>query len=255
MMLGTRIIHIYRVLLYTNFQRMKLYGQIVCVSIVVVEEILLFSVVGLILRTGFEDGCYKRIPLVKSWKDKQWTQLKRMQIKGPVPRPTIIVQHSFFSAGKRRIVSSLLFFISRARDVPIVLVFPRDYICAFLIVWKSNQLYFPSYFNNKHIICNKVQLISWADRLPVAWTVRNLWRILTKKKHKLEAAVFSLNLGFRKSTSRAINSPCSSETKSSHCSDAIVITALQRNKRRNTSFIELDGDESKCCVKVDTYEI
>ena len=76
-----------------------------------------------------------------------------------------------------------------------------------------------------------------------------------KKKHKLEAAVYSLNLGFRKSISRAINSPCSSETKSSHCSDAIVITALQRNKRRNTSFIELDGDESKCCVKVDTYEI
>ena len=35
----------------------------------------------------------------------------------------------------------------------------------------------------------------------------------------------------------------------------VVITALQRNKRRNTSFIELDGDESKCCVKVDTYEI
>ena len=71
MMLGTRIIHIYRVLLYTNFRRMKLYGQIVRVSIVVIEDILLFSVVGSILRTGFEDGCYERIPLVKSWKDKQ----------------------------------------------------------------------------------------------------------------------------------------------------------------------------------------
>ena len=71
MMLDTRIIHIYRVLLYTNFRRMKLYGQIVCVSIVVIEKILLFSVVGPILRTGFEDGCYERIPLVKSWKDKQ----------------------------------------------------------------------------------------------------------------------------------------------------------------------------------------
>ena len=50
---------------------MKLYGQIVRVSIVVIEDILLFSVVGPILRTGFEDGCYERIPLVKSWKDKQ----------------------------------------------------------------------------------------------------------------------------------------------------------------------------------------
>ena len=99
MMLGTRIIHIYRVLLYTNFRRMKLYGQIVCVSIVVIEKILLFSVVGPILRIGFEDGCYERIPLVKSWKDKQSTQLKRMPIKGPVPRPTTIVQHSFLFGG------------------------------------------------------------------------------------------------------------------------------------------------------------
>ena len=76
-----------------------------------------------------------------------------------------------------------------------------------------------------------------------------------KKKNTSSKRSVTLNLGFRKSISRAINSPCSSETKSSHCSDAIVITALQRNKRRNTSFIELDGDESKCCVKVDTYEI
>ena len=30
------------------------------------EEILLFKVVGLMLHLVFEDGCYERIPLVKS---------------------------------------------------------------------------------------------------------------------------------------------------------------------------------------------
>ena len=30
----------------------------------------------------------------------------------------------------------------------------------------------------KYIICDKVQALSWTDRYPVAWTVRNLWRIL-----------------------------------------------------------------------------
>ena len=58
MMLATRIIHIYRVFLYITFQRMKLYGQNGRVSIVVIEEILLFKVIGLMLRTGFEDGSY-----------------------------------------------------------------------------------------------------------------------------------------------------------------------------------------------------
>ena len=47
MMLGTVIIHIYWVFLYTTFQRMQLYGQNGHVSIVDIEEILLFKVVGL----------------------------------------------------------------------------------------------------------------------------------------------------------------------------------------------------------------
>ena len=37
---------------------MKLYGQNGRVSIVAIEEILLFKVIGLMLRTGFEDGSY-----------------------------------------------------------------------------------------------------------------------------------------------------------------------------------------------------
>ena len=42
-----------------------------CVSIVNIEEILLFDVVGLTLRTGFEDGCYQHIPQDKSGEDDQ----------------------------------------------------------------------------------------------------------------------------------------------------------------------------------------
>ena len=35
------------------------------VSIVDIEEIWLFNVVGPMLRTGYEDGCYKHIPRAK----------------------------------------------------------------------------------------------------------------------------------------------------------------------------------------------
>ena len=73
--------------------------------------------------------------LSKSRKDNQWVQLKRMLIKGPVPTPYTVVQHSFrLTFRKRSMVSSLLLFISRAWDVLVLLVFPHDYICAFLIV-------------------------------------------------------------------------------------------------------------------------
>ena len=66
MMLTTRMIHIHQIFLYNTFQRMLLYDQNGRVSIVVMEEILLFKVVGLMLHLVFEDGCYEHIPLVKS---------------------------------------------------------------------------------------------------------------------------------------------------------------------------------------------
>ena len=50
-------------------------------------------------------------------------------------------------------------------------------------------------------------------------------------EHKLEGAVYSPNLGFRKSIPRAINAPPASRTKSSNSSN-----------------------KSKCCVKVYAYE-
>ena len=39
-------------------------------SIVDIEEILLFNVVYLMLRTGLKDPCYEHISLVKSGEDK-----------------------------------------------------------------------------------------------------------------------------------------------------------------------------------------
>ena len=66
MILATRMIHIHLVFLYSTFQRMLLYGQNGRVSIIVMEEIFLFKVVGLMLHLVFEDGCYEHIPLVKS---------------------------------------------------------------------------------------------------------------------------------------------------------------------------------------------
>ena len=82
----------------------------------------------------------RHISLVKSQEDNQWIQLKRALIKGPVPTPYTI-KHSFrLTFRERRTVSSLMLFISRAWDVLILLVFPHDYICAFLIIWKPYQL-------------------------------------------------------------------------------------------------------------------
>ena len=88
-MLSTRIIHIYRVFLYTTFQRMLLYGQNRRVSDI--EEILLFKVVGLMLRTGSEVTCYELVPLVKSGEDNQRIQL----IKGLIPHRTRLLNILF----------------------------------------------------------------------------------------------------------------------------------------------------------------
>ena len=42
----------------------NVYGQNGCVSIIDIEETLLFNVAGLLLRNGFEDACYEHVPLV-----------------------------------------------------------------------------------------------------------------------------------------------------------------------------------------------
>ena len=126
------------------------------VSIVDFEEILLFNVVGLMLRTSFEDACYENIALAKSGEGNRRIQLKRMLIKWPVPTPNTNVPHSFqLTFRKRRMVRFSLLFISRAWDVLVLHVFLCDYICAFLIQWKSYQLI------TVCIICSEVQALSW----------------------------------------------------------------------------------------------
>ena len=42
----------------------------------------------LMLRTGFEDGCYEHIPQVKSGEDNQWIQLKQYRWRGLFPHRT-----------------------------------------------------------------------------------------------------------------------------------------------------------------------
>ena len=46
-----------------------MYGQNGRVSIVDIENIIFFDVIGLMLRTGFEDACYEHIPLIESGED------------------------------------------------------------------------------------------------------------------------------------------------------------------------------------------
>ena len=60
-----------------------------------------------------------------------------------------IFSFSFLTLRKRRMVGFLLLFASRAWDVLPLLVFPHDYICAFLVVWKSYHSV-PSYFKSRN---------------------------------------------------------------------------------------------------------
>ena len=81
------------------------------------------------LHTGFEGTCYEHILLVKSGENYQCIQLKRMLIRGSVPTPNTILQ-----AKNSELLIIVYFTHLRCT------IFPNDYICTFLIVWKSYQL-------------------------------------------------------------------------------------------------------------------
>ena len=153
-----------------------------------------------------------------------------MLIKGPVPTLKTIVQHFFrLTFRERRTVSSLMLFSLSAEDVLILLVFPHDYICAFLIIWKPYQLQFPSYLNNRNILfVIKVKLFPELTVILLPERCESSSRYW--HKHKLEGAVYSPNLGFQKSIPRAINSPLPSKKKILNSSNFIEIIALQQNK-------------------------
>ena len=75
-----------------------------------------------------------------------------MLIRGPVPTPYTIVQHSFrLTFRKRRMVSSLLLFISRAWDVLILLVYSTWLHLPFSYRRKILSIVVPSYFENRNI--------------------------------------------------------------------------------------------------------
>ena len=111
MMLGAVIIHIYWVFLYTTFQRMQLYGQNGHVSIVDIEEILLFKVV-------FAPSRLRRLRThVTGQTGGRWptNATKKKLIQGPVPTPYTIVPHSvWLTFHRRRMVRFKLLYISRA---------------------------------------------------------------------------------------------------------------------------------------------
>ena len=54
-----------------HFPKDEKHDQSGRVSIAVIEDILFFNVINLMLRTGFEDGCYEHIRLVKLGEDNQ----------------------------------------------------------------------------------------------------------------------------------------------------------------------------------------
>ena len=68
-MLTTRIIHIYRVFLLSK--GCNCMAKMDALRSLSSRKILLFNVMGLIICTGFEDGCYEHITLAKSGEDNQ----------------------------------------------------------------------------------------------------------------------------------------------------------------------------------------
>ena len=145
-----------------------------------------------------------------------------MLIKGPVPTPYTIVQRSFrLTFRKRRMVRSLLLFISRLRctHTPCLSIWLHSCFyyhnnCSFhrILITEIKCKPFPKLF---HSILSSEQ----------CETSCRYWH-----KSKLEGAMYSPNPGFRKSIPRVISFPCPQETKSSHSSNVIVIIALQRDK-------------------------
>ena len=148
------------------------------------------------------------MPLAKSGEDNQWFSQKEYRLRGLFPHWTQLfnILFSWHSTSKERQAPYCCLF--HTREVLIFLVFPHDYICAFLIVWKSNHLLSLSYFNNR----TTSFLIKFK---PFPELTNILLREQCKtsggcwNKHKLRATVYSLFRGFWKSIPQTINSPCS----------------------------------------------
>ena len=138
------------------------------------------NVVGVMLRTGSEGGCYKHIPLDKPGEDNQRIQLKRMLIKEPVP--TVNDCSTLFSADMSQakdgelLIVQVYFTRLRCTHTPCLSTWLHlhfSYRIKILLVIVSIVFCY-----QKYIICDKVQALSWTGLYPVVCTVRNLWRVL-----------------------------------------------------------------------------
>ena len=173
-------------------------------SIVDIEEILVFNVVGFMLRTGFEDGCYEHVPPDKSREDNQWIKLKECCLRNLFPHRKRLFNFlfSWHVASKQwwaphcSLFHKLRCTITPCLSTWLHLRFSQYHMKILSVVVSI------VFCHQDYIIFNKVHALSLTDRYPVRRTARNLWH-----KHELEGAVYSPNLSFRKSIPRAINSP------------------------------------------------
>ena len=142
------------------------------------------NVVGIMLRTGSEGGCYEHIPLDKSGEDNQRIKLKIMPIKEPVP--TVNDCLTLFSADMSQAKNGELLIVqvhfTRLRCTHTLclstwLHLRFSYRMKILLVVVSIVFCYQEY-----IICDKVQALSWTGRYSVVWTVRNLWRVLAQSQ-------------------------------------------------------------------------
>ena len=115
------------------------------------------NVVGVMLRTGSEGGCYEHIPLDKSGEDNQRIKLKRMPIKEPVP--TVNDCSTLFSADMSQakdgelLIVQVYFTRLRCTHTPCLSIWLHlrfSYGMKILLVVFSIVFYY-----QKYIICDK----------------------------------------------------------------------------------------------------
>ena len=95
-MILPRIIHIYWVFLFTSFESMQLYGQNAAFRSSTSRKFyssISSAFCSILASKTPVSNIY--VPFVESGEDNPWIQPTRILIKGPVPTPYTIVQHSF----------------------------------------------------------------------------------------------------------------------------------------------------------------
>ena len=143
-------------------------------------KILLFNVVSFtMLRTGFEGAVTNIYHQTNQEKTTKESSLKGYWLRSL--SHTVKDCSTLLSADMSQAKNGKLFVVInstrlRCTHTPCLstwLHLPFSYRMKILPVVVSIV-----FCQQKYIICDKVQALSWTDRYPVAWRVRNLWRIL-----------------------------------------------------------------------------